>query len=477
MQQQYDYGMIGLGTMGQNLVYNMCDKGYSVAGFDKDEAKINALEKNAEGRAVIGTHTVEDFIKVLKSPKVIMLLVPAGKVVDAVIAELKPFLDKNDLIMDCGNSHYTDTDRRIKELADDNIHFMGVGISGGEYGARNGPSIMPGGAKEAYDRVAPMLKDIAAKVNGDPCVTYLGAGSAGHYVKMVHNGIEYGLMQLIAESYHLMKACVPMGNKELYEIFTEWNNGRLKSYLIEITADIFAQKDEITGQSLVDMILDASKQNGTGQWTSQSAMDFHLPIPNIDAAVSARDLSSMKKERVAAKKVLDLHGKSFLNNSNELINWLEDALYFSFIVTYAQGMVLLEHASKEYNYGLKLDDVARIWRGGCIIRSQLLEQIMAAFSNAPDLPNLMVDDEMAKQLNISQDELRLSLKAGINAGVPMPVMMSSLAYFDGYRSDWLPANLIQAQRDYFGAHTYERTDREGIFHTQWMQKENNGTQQ
>lgn len=475
MQQQYDYGMIGLGTMGQNLVYNMCDKDYSVAGFDKDEAKINALEQGAEGRAVIGKRTVEDFIKALKSPKVIMLLVPAGKAVDAVINELKPFLSSNDLIMDCGNSHYTDTDRRIRELSEEHIHFMGVGISGGEYGARNGPSIMPGGAREAYDRVAPMLKDIAAKANGEPCVTFLGSGSAGHYVKMVHNGIEYGLMQLIAESYHLIKACTAMSNEELHKIFVRWNEGRLKSYLIEITADIFAQKDDVTEHSLVDMILDASKQNGTGQWTSQSAMDFHLPIPNIDAAVSARDLSSLKNERVAAEKILNLHGKNFGDNPNELINWLEDALYFGFIVTYAQGMLLLAYASKEYNYGIKLDDVARIWRGGCIIRSQLLELIMAAFTANPDLPNLMIDEEMAKQLNISQDELRLALKAGINAGVPMPVMMSSLAYFDGYRSAWLPANLVQAQRDYFGAHTYERTDREGIFHTQWMQKESNGT--
>ncbi len=467
--QQCDYGMIGLGTMGRNLVYNMCDHGYSVAGFDKDTAKVDALVNEAEGKKVTGAHDLKTFFEALKSPKVVMLLVPAGAAVDAVVAELRPFLSKDDLIMDCGNSHYIDTDRRTEQLGKEAIHFMGVGISGGEYGARRGPSIMPGGAKEAYEVVAPMLKDVSAKVNGEPCVTYLGSGSAGHYVKMVHNGIEYGIMQLIAEAYHLLKVSTSLTNEDLHQVFAKWNEGRLRSYLVEITADIFAQKDDVTDNSLVDMILDASKQNGTGQWTSQSAMDLHLPIPSIDAAVSARDLSALKEERVAAQQELEWHAPNFENSDKELVDWLENALYCAMIATYAQGMVLMQYASKENNYGLKLDEVARIWRGGCIIRSAMLEDILAAYKEEPELKNLMVNKKMVLALEGSQDGFRLAIKAGVNAGVPMPVMMASLAYYDGYRSGWLPANLIQAQRDYFGAHTYERTDKKGIFHTQWKQ--------
>jgi 6-phosphogluconate dehydrogenase len=472
METQYDYGMIGLGTMGRNLVYNMCDHGYSVAGFDKDTAKVESLVNDADGKKVTGTHNLKDFFAALKSPKVIMLLVPAGAPVDAVVAELKPFLSKDDLIMDCGNSHYTDTDRRTEALAKEQIHFMGVGISGGEFGARRGPSIMPGGAREAYEHIAPMLKDVSAKVNGEPCVTYLGPGSAGHYVKMVHNGIEYGIMQLIAEAYNILKACTSLTNDDLHSIFAKWNEGRLKSYLIEITADIFAQKDDLTDARLVDMILDASKQNGTGQWTSQSAMDLHLPIPNIDASVSARDLSAYKEERTAAAKKLEWRAQTFRNSDKELIEWLEHALYFTMITTYAQGMVLLQQASNKNNYFLKLDEVASIWRGGCIIRSVLLEDIMTAYKDEPSLANLLVNKDIALKLEGAQDGFRQAIKTGIDAGVPMPVMMSSLAYYDGYRAEWLPANLIQAQRDYFGAHTYERKDRKGIFHTQWNQNIN-----
>jgi 6-phosphogluconate dehydrogenase len=401
-----------------------------------------------------------------------MLLVPAGKPVDSVIAELKPFLSKDDLVMDCGNSHFTDTDSRTTQLAKEQIHFMGVGISGGEYGARFGPSIMPGGAPDAYERVAPMLKAVAAKVNGDPCVVFLGPGSAGHYVKMVHNGIEYALMQLIAEAYHLLKACTNTSNDKLHEVFLKWNEGRLKSYLIEITAEIFSKKDDLTDGRLVDMILDTSKQNGTGQWTSQNAMELYLPIPNIDAAVSMRDLSGLREERLAAQKKLVWRKVAFKDSEGELINWLEDALYFSMITTYTQGMSLLQRASKKYSYDLKLDQVAKIWRGGCIIRSALLEDISSAYSAEPALNNLMVNKELAHELQACQDSFRLVLKTGVDAGVPLPAMMASLAYYDGYRSGWLPANLIQAQRDYFGAHTYERTDREGVFHTLWNQKQN-----
>ena len=471
MAKQYDYGMIGLGTMGRNLVYNMCDNGFSVAGFDKDAAKVTALGAEAEGREVTGVGTLGEFFAALKTPKVVMLLVPAGAPVDAVIEELKQHMAADDLIIDCGNSHFTDTDRRTQQLQKENIHFMGVGISGGEYGARHGPSIMPGGNKEAYQLIAPMLKAVAAKVDGEPCVTWLGEGSAGHYVKMVHNGIEYAIMQLIAEAYHLMKECLDISNKELHEIFSTWNEGRLKSYLIEITADIFAQKDDFTANDLVDMILDSSKQNGTGQWTSESAMGLYVPITNIDAAVSARDLSGMKKERLEAAKKLEWRKPSFENTQGELVSWLEDTLYFSMITTYAQGMALLQRASKEYTYGLKLQDVARIWRGGCIIRAGLLEDILTAYEKNADLPNLMMDEALGMKLQASQDDCRLAIKTGIDTGVPMPVAMASLAYYDGYRCGRLPANLIQAQRDYFGAHTYERNDRGGIFHTQWKQNQ------
>ena len=468
---EYDYGMIGLGTMGRNLVYNMCDNGYSVAGFDKDSAKTEALGKEAGGRKVLGVNNLKDFFAALKSPKIIMLLVPAGPPVDAVINELKPFLSSDDLVMDCGNSHFTDTDTRTSQLAKENIHFMGVGISGGEYGARHGPSIMPGGAKEAYDRVAPMLTAISAKADGKPCVTYLGPGSAGHYVKMVHNGIEYGIMQLIAEAYHILKESLNMSNDDLHKVFAKWNEGKLQSYLVGITSDIFSQKDDLTDHSLVDMILDASKQNGTGQWTSQSAMNLFVPIPCIDAAVTMRDMSALRAERAAAQMKLDWYKVAYTGSDNELVNWLEDSIYFSMITTYAQGMALMQSASKEYNYGLKLDEVASIWRGGCIIRSALLEDIHAAYLSDPALANIMVNKDIALKLLACQDSFRLAVKTGIDTGVPMPVMMTSLAYYDGYRSGWLPANLIQAQRDYFGAHTYERIDREGIFHTQWEQKQ------
>lgn len=467
---QYDYGMIGLGTMGCNLAYNMCDHGYRVAGFDKDAAKIHALEDHAGGRQVLGAHQLSDFFKALKSPKVVMMLVPAGAPVDAVITELKPFLSKNDLVIDCGNSHFTDTDRRIDQLAKEDIHFMGIGISGGEDGARHGPSIMPGGTKEAYERVEPMLNDISAKVNGKSCVAWLGPKSAGHYVKMVHNGIEYALMQSIAEIYHILKRCLHMSNDELHTIFLGWNEGRLKSYLVEITADIFTQTDDLSNKELIDMILDTSKQNGTGQWTSQNAMDLYVPIPSIDAAVSMRNLSSLKEERLAAQKHLGMHLVSLDGNHHKLIDWLEHALYFSMITTYSQGMSLLQKASKEYQYHLNLDTVASVWRGGCIIRSALLEDIFSAYSNEPTLPNLMLNKKLTLQLEACQLGLRMAIKRGIETDTPIPVLMASLAYYDGYKSGLLPANLIQAQRDYFGAHTYERTDRSGTFHTHWNQK-------
>ena len=466
-EQKYDYGMIGLGTMGRNLVLNINDHKYSVAGFDKDNAQVEALKKDAWDRNIVATSNLHEFVKALKTPRVIILLVPAGKIVDEVIDELSPLLTENDLLMDCGNSHFTDTNKRIEKLAKSTIHFMGVGVSGGEEGARYGPSIMPGGTKAVYGRVAAMLASVSAKVEEQSCVTWLGPGSAGHYVKMVHNGIEYGLMQLISEAYHLLKIAGNMNNDELHTVFLKWNEGILRSFLIEITAAIFTQKDELTNNYLIDMILDSAHQKGTGGWTSEDAMKLQVPIPVIDIAVSMRDLSALKKEREAVQPKTEEPIIALNEDKSELLAWLEQALYFSFITTYAQGMALLNAASKTYEYNLKLDGIAKIWRGGCIIRASLLEDIYAAFSQQPNLANLMVDTKIADKLQHAQVSVRKIIKNSVEAGIPIPAIMGSLAYYECYHSRWLPANLLQAQRDNFGAHTYERNDREGTFHTHW----------
>lgn len=467
--QLYDYGMIGLGTMGRNLVFNMNDHGYRVIGFDKNTEQVATLAKESGKKKVFATAHLDEFVNALKVPRVIMMLVPAGKVVDEVIAELKPFLAENDLLMDCGNSHFTDTNKRNEELSKSTIHFMGVGISGGELGARYGPSIMPGGPKKVYERVAKMLEAVAAKVKEEPCVTWLGPGSAGHYVKMVHNGIEYGLMQLISESYHLLKVAGGMTNDELHAVFSKWNKGILRSYLIEITADIFIQKDDLTPTLLIDRILDSAKQNGTGAWTSEDAMHLQVPIPAIDVSVTMRDLSVYKKEREAAQQIMEGPEMKFHGDKNELVAQTEQALYFSIITAYAQGMALLQVASKEYSYGLNLEKIAAIWRGGCIIRASLLEDIRTVFSQQPGLSNLLLSNAFSKKLMQSQKGIRKVIQTAVETGIPLPAMMSALAYFDSYNIAWLPANLIQAQRDDFGAHTYERNDREGIFHTHWNQ--------
>ncbi|MBP9704446.1 MAG: NADP-dependent phosphogluconate dehydrogenase [Chitinophagales bacterium] len=468
-ESKYEYGMIGLGTMGQNLVFNMNDHGYSVIGFDKKTSQVDAMNKEAGDKKVFATSNLDEFLKGLKSPKVIMMLVPAGKIVDDVINELKPHLSKDDLLMDCGNSHFTDTNRRIAQLQDSGIYFMGVGISGGELGARNGPSIMPGGSEKIYDRVAKMLEDISAKVNNEPCVTWLGPGSAGHYVKMVHNGIEYGIMQLISEVYHIMKKCGGLNNDEIHAVFSKWNQGKLQSYLIEITANIFTQKDEFSDNRIIDLIVDSAKQKGTGAWTSEDAMHLQVPIPVIDIAVSMRDLSALRNDRDDAHSALVIPENKFDGDKNELVKWLEDALYFSIITTYAQGMALLQAASDKYNYNLNVENIAAIWRGGCIIRAALLEDIRTAFLHQPKLSNLMWSETFSKKFIQSQTDLRKVIQTGVEYGIPIPAMMGALGYFDSYRSGWLPANLIMAQRDNFGAHTYERTDREGTFHTQWNQ--------
>ena len=398
-----------------------------------------------------------------------MMMVPAGKAVDQVIRDLLPYLETGDLIIDGGTSHYKDTDIRAAALADKGINFLGVGISGGEKGARFGPSMMPGGTREGYERVRPIFEAVAANVNGEPCVTYLGPGSAGHYVKVVHNGIEYGLMQLISETYHLMKSLLGLGDDELHDVYYEWNQGELESFLLDITYQIFRHVDEKTGLRLIDEILDEAKQKGTGKWTSQDAMDLQVPVPTIDMAVAMRDLSGYKAERETASKILSGPAPKFEGDTKAFIQRLHNALFFCMVTTYSQGMALLKTASQTYNYGLQLHKVARIWRGGCIIRARLLDDIRLALKSQPDLPNLMLDAKVSQLLLERQEDLRQVVRTAVESGMPTPGLMASLAYFDGYRSNWLPANLIQAQRDYFGSHTYERIDEKGVFHTQWNQ--------
>jgi 6-phosphogluconate dehydrogenase len=469
MSQQYEIGMVGLGVMGRNLLLNMADHEYAVAGYDKDLSKVEALRKEAENRPVYAADDMKDFVGSLRSPRVIMMLVPAGRAVDSVIRDVLPHLEKGDLIIDAGNSHFTDTDLRAKELSGKGIRFLGVGVSGGESGARHGPSMMPGGPKEAYERVKPLFEAVAASVGGEPCVTFLGPDSAGHYVKMVHNGIEYGIIQLIAETYDLMKRGMGLSNDELLDIYDRWMKTELNGYLVEITSEIFKKVDEKTGQRLIDVILDEAKQKGTGKWTSQDAMELQVPVPTIDAAVSMRDMSALKSERTAAGQLFEEPARSFHGAKEGTINQLRDALYVSMVLTYAQGMALLGKASTAYGYGLDLQEIARIWRGGCIIRALLLEDIRAAFRAKPDIPNLLMDPHLSQEVLTRQDALRAVVNMAVELGIPLPAMAASLAYFDSYRSAWLPANLVQAQRDYFGAHTYERVDERGVFHTEWKE--------
>ncbi|MDR3627245.1 MAG: NADP-dependent phosphogluconate dehydrogenase [Ignavibacteriaceae bacterium] len=463
----YEIGMIGLGVMGRNLVLNFADHGFSVAGFDMDRAKVIQLKEEAEKRTIYGSIVLQDFITRLRKPRAVMMLVPAGAPVDAVINELIPLLAPGDLIIDGGNSHFTDTNKRLKELADRNIHFIGLGISGGESGARFGPSFMPGGAKDAYDRISPILETSSAKVNGENCVAYLGPGSAGHYVKMVHNGIEYALMQVISESYDLLKRGLELTNYQLSEVYSTWNKGLLQSFLIEITADIFQKQDDEPGSFLIDKILDEAKQKGTGKWTSQDAMDIQVPVPTIDAAVSMRDISAYKSERDFASGILFGPDYKIEGGTEPFIRQIESSLYFAMITIFAQGMAMLKTASAEYKYDLKLEEVAKIWRGGCIIRASVLENICAAFEKSAGLSNLLIDPYLSKEILNRQDDIRSIIKTAVENGIPVPGLSASLAYFDSYRSGWLPANLVQAQRDYFGAHTYERNDEKGTFHTQW----------
>ncbi len=465
-EQTYEIGVVGLGVMGQNLLLNMADHGHSVAGYDKDPARVQSLAAEAAGRSIRGARNPEEFLSLLASPRAVIMLVPAGPIVDGVIRDLLPHLKEKDILMDWGNSHFTDTDLRQKALADRGIRFLGVGISGGEHGARHGPSIMPGGPREAYERVRPLLEDVSAHVRGEPCVAYLGPGSAGHFVKMVHNGIEYGLMELIAETYDLMRRGLGLDDDEMAGIYERWNDGGFHSYLIEITARIFRQVDEKTGRCLGDVILDEARQKGTGKWTSQTAMDLQVPTPVIDAAVSTRDLSGYREDREAASRLLSGLEGAFQGPKKSFVDGLERALQAGFLMTYAQGMALLREADA-YGYSLNLADVARIWRGGCIIRAALLEEIRSSYQRSPGLANLLLDPHLGGTAAECRPGLRDTVCFAANLGIPAPAMMAALAYFDGYRSARLPANLIQAQRDFFGAHSYERVDEKGIFHTQW----------
>ena len=468
--KQYEIGMIGLGVMGRNFALNMADHGFSVAGYDKDPAKVEALEKESVQHQVHGTADLKEFIASLRAPRALLMLVPAGAPVDSVIRDLLPHLEKGDLVIDAGNSHFKDTDLRASVLAGKGIAFLGVGVSGGEEGARHGPSIMPGGAKEAYERIRPIFEAAAAKADGDSCVAWLGPGSAGHYVKMVHNGIEYGIMQLTAEAYDLMKRGGGLNDDEIQEAFTSWNQGELNGYLVEIAGKIFSKTDEKTGKRLINEIQDVAKQNGTGLWTSQSAMELKVPTPTIDLAVAMRDLSVLAKERVQAEEAYQRPSRRSVADRGAFLSQLGRALYSSLILTYAQGFALLAAASEKYGYQLDLEAVARIWRGGCIIRAALLEDIRAAFKAKPDLPNLLLDPGLSRKVMEHQEDLRRMAAEAAESGVPAPGLMVSLGYLDAYRSAWLPANLIQAQRDYFGSHTYERIDAKGTFHTEWEPK-------
>jgi 6-phosphogluconate dehydrogenase len=466
---QYKIGVVGLGVMGHNLALNMERNGFPVAGYDLDAAKTAAfLQGEAQGKNIIGVDSPAALMASLELPRRVLLMVPAGAPVDSAIAHIKPHMQAGDILMDGGNSFFMDTEQRSKALEAEGFNFIGTGVSGGEEGALWGPALMPGGQREAWEATAPIFRAIAAKAeDGQPCVEYMGPRGAGHYVKMVHNGIEYGDMQLIAEVYDVLHRALGLSAAELQEIFAEWNQGELKSYLIEITSQIFGRTDDETGRPLVDLILDEAQQKGTGKWTSQNALDMGAPIPTINAAVESRILSSLKTQRVAASRLLRGPQTTYHGPRNPLIDAARQALYASKITSYAQGMGLLRIASDELKYDLKLGQVAKIWRAGCIIRAGLLGDIMAAFHSDPSLVNLLLDDSFRQAVESRQEAWRFFLQAAIGRGIPVLAMSASLAYFDAYRSERLPANLTQAQRDYFGAHTYRRVDREGSFHTEW----------
>jgi len=467
---QADIGLIGRAVMGQNLVLNMNDHGYKVAVFNLTESKTDQfLEGPAKGTEIIGTKTLKEFFATLKRPRRVILMVKAGEAVDAFIEMAMPYLDKGDIIIDGGNSHFMDSNRRCESLATQGILFVGAGISGGEEGARRGPSIMPGGNAEAWPHIKEIFQAISAKVDGgQPCCDWVGAAGAGHYVKMIHNGIEYGDMQLIGEAYHLMKVAASMGASEMAEVFKKWNGKELKSYLIEITGEILDFTD-VDGSPLVDKILDVAGQKGTGKWTAINALEMGMPLTLIDEAVHARNLSSMKEERTKAAAVFRGPSQNFEGDKAAFVENIGGALYAAKIISYAQGFMLMRRAAEEFSWNLNYGAIALMWRGGCIIRSAFLKMINKAFERNPDLTSLLLDDYFRRELLDAQAGWREVVMEGVRLGISLPAFSSALSFFDGYRSEHLPANLLQAQRDFFGAHTYERTDKERgeFFHTNW----------
>ena len=467
---QQSFGVIGLAVMGENIALNVERNGFPIAVYNRSREKTDAfMAQRAGGRNVKAAFDLKEFVGSLERPRKILVMVKAGKPVDAVIEQLKPLLDEGDIIIDGGNSLYEDTERRTRELEPQGFRFIGMGVSGGEEGALNGPSLMPGGTESSYEYLSPILTKIAAQVDDGPCVAYCGPGGAGHYVKMVHNGIEYGDMQLIAEAYDLLKNLGGLDHKQLHEVFAEWNTtDELNSFLIEITADIFPYIDESTGLPLVDLILDAAGQKGTGRWTAVNALELGVAIPTIGAAVNARIMSSYKQERVAASKQISGPSGKYQGQTKEFITMVRDALYCSKICSYAQGMALLAKASQEYNYNLNLGEMARIWKGGCIIRAGFLNKIKKAFDENSSLANLLLAPEFKQTILDRQNAWREVVSTAAKLGIPVPAFSASLDYFDSYRRERLPQNLTQAQRDYFGAHTYQRTDKEGTFHTEWV---------
>jgi 6-phosphogluconate dehydrogenase len=469
-RESCDIGLIGLAVMGQNLVLNMNDHGYRVAVFNRTVSKVDEFIQNeAAGTQVVGAHSIEEFVGSLKRPRRVMLMVKAGDTVDQMIEGLLPHLDKGDIVIDGGNSHYPDTNRRASDLAEKGILFIGTGVSGGEEGARFGPSIMPGGNPAAWPHVKEIFQSIAAKVeDGSPCCDWVGENGAGHYVKMIHNGIEYGDMQLICEAYHLLSAGLGLSAEDLHEVFAEWNKGELDSYLIEITSEIFTKKDE-DGAPMVDKILDAAGQKGTGKWTGVNSLELGVPVTLIGEAVYARCLSAMKDERVTASEILTGPKLPAAQDRQQFIEDARRALYCSKVVSYAQGYMLMREAAKEQGWDLNYGGIALMWRGGCIIRSRFLGKIKEAFDKNPQLTNLLLDDFFSRTLNEYQASWRRAIIKAIEYGVPTPAFSTALSFFDGYRAERLPANLLQAQRDFFGAHTYERVDRPRgeFFHTNW----------
>ena len=472
--EKADFGIVGMGVMGQNLALNIADKGYSVAVYNRTDAKtVDFIKGPAKDKRIIGTYSYHSLSEMLKEPRKIMLMVKAGPAVDAVIEDFKPHLESGDILIDGGNSYFKDTDRRNQALAEEGLLYLGTGVSGGEDGARLGPSMMPGGDREAWDAVKSILTAAAGKAqDGEACVAYLGTGGAGHYVKMVHNGIEYAIMQLIAEVYDLLQRGLGLSDPALGQLFSEWNEGELSSYLIEITAEILQKVDPDTNQPILSVILDEAQQKGTGKWTSQDALELGAPTHTINAAVSSRIISSMKAAREGASQVLKGPVALFKGDPQQLIDAAKEALYAGVIMAYAQGFGLMALASEEYDYQLDMRLIAKIWRAGCIIRAELLNDIMRAYKKKADLENLLLDEDFRKVVLPRQGAMRYVISTAVHLGIPVYAISSALGYFDAFRTARLPANLTQAQRDYFGAHTYRRVDKEGSFHTVWQASEN-----